>query len=85
MKQVIRQQLAHWRRDPDLASVRDPEALDHLADNERAARQSLWRDVDELLTRVGKKNEPTNGRKEPETPKTKPSGRSLPPSGATGR
>jgi hypothetical protein len=55
VKQVIRQQLAHWRRDPDLASVRDPEALDHLVDNERAARRSLWRDVDELARRVAKK------------------------------
>jgi hypothetical protein len=55
VKQAIRQQLAHWRRDLDLASIRDPEALDHLADNERAAWRSLWRDVDELAKRVAKK------------------------------
>jgi hypothetical protein len=27
VKQTIQQQLAHWRRDLDLASVRDPQAL----------------------------------------------------------
>jgi hypothetical protein len=35
--------------------VRDPEALDHLTDNERAAWRALWRDMDELLTGVAKK------------------------------
>ena len=85
VKQAIRQRLAHWRRNPDLASVRDPQALDRLGDNERAAWQALWRDVDELLTRVAKKGEPTKGRQEPKTPKAKPEGRSAPPSGATGR
>jgi tetratricopeptide (TPR) repeat protein len=72
VKQAIQQQLAHWRIDPDLASVRDPQALDRLADNERAAWQALWRDVDELAKRVAKKDEPTTGRKEAVTPKPKP-------------
>jgi hypothetical protein len=54
VKQPIQQRLAHWRRDADLASVRDPAALDRLADNERAAWQSLWRDVEELSKRVAK-------------------------------
>jgi serine/threonine-protein kinase len=85
LKLTIQQRLAHWRRDSDLTSVRDPQALDRLADNERAAWQALWREVDELLTRVAKKDEPTQGRKEPESPKTKPEGHSLPLSGATGR
>jgi serine/threonine-protein kinase len=53
-KQFIQQQLTHWRRDPDLASVRDPAALDHLPDDERAAWQALWRDVEELSKRVAK-------------------------------
>src|SRR5581483_10643980 len=48
LKQAIRQRLAHWRADADLASVRDPKALDALAEDERAAWQALWRDVDEL-------------------------------------
>jgi len=85
VKQAVQQRLVHWRRDLDLASVRTPQALDLLADNERAACQALWRDVEELLSRLAKKAEPTQGRKESETPKTKPEGSSLPPSGATGR
>jgi hypothetical protein len=38
-KQFIQQRLTHWRSDPDLASVRDPAALDRLADNERIDSQ----------------------------------------------
>jgi hypothetical protein len=53
-EQLIQQRLTHWRRDPDLESVRDPAALDRLPDNERAAWQALWRDVDELAKRVAK-------------------------------
>ena len=34
--------------------MRDPAALDRLPDNERAAWQALWRDVDELAKRVAK-------------------------------
>ena len=77
MKQAIQQRLAHWRRDPDLASVRDRQALDRLGDNERAAWQALWRDVDELEERLAKKDEPTTGRKQPETPTIKPESRRL--------
>src|SRR5262249_40896207 len=40
---AIQQRLTHWRGDADLASVRDSQALDRLADNERAAWQALWR------------------------------------------
>jgi serine/threonine-protein kinase len=83
--QAIQQRLAHWKRDPDLAAVRDPQALDRLSDNERAVWQALWRDVDELRSRVAKRDEAIRGRKPPDTLKTKPEGRSLPPSGATGR
>jgi serine/threonine-protein kinase len=61
VKQTIQQRLAHWRRDPDLASVRDQQSLDLLPENESAAWHALWRDVDELA----KKAEPTQGRKEP--------------------
>jgi tetratricopeptide (TPR) repeat protein/tRNA A-37 threonylcarbamoyl transferase component Bud32 len=48
VQQAIQKSLAHWRRDSDLASVRDPQALDRLPENERPAWQKLWRDVDEL-------------------------------------
>jgi hypothetical protein len=70
-KQAIHQWLVHWQRDTDLVSVRDPQALDRLAEAERAAWQALWRDVDELAKGLAKKDEPTKGRKEPETPKAK--------------
>jgi eukaryotic-like serine/threonine-protein kinase len=52
---TIQQKLAYWRSDPDLASVRDPQALDRLPDNEHATWQALWRDVDELAKKVAEK------------------------------
>jgi hypothetical protein len=54
LKQTIRQKMAHWRRDADFASVRDPLALDLLADHERAAWLELWHRVDALAERVAK-------------------------------
>ena len=65
--------------------MRDPAALDRLPENERIAWQALWREVDELLSRVAKKDEPAKWRNELEIPKTKPEDPSLSPSGATGR
>jgi tetratricopeptide (TPR) repeat protein len=52
---LVRQNLAHWQQDADLASVRDKAALDRLPDNEREQWQQLWQDVAGLLTRVGGK------------------------------
>ncbi|HEY7314137.1 MAG TPA: tetratricopeptide repeat protein [Gemmataceae bacterium] len=54
LKQTIQHRLVQWRRDVALAAVREAQALDRLGDNERAAWQALWRDVDELRTRVAK-------------------------------
>ncbi|MHB1424757.1 MAG: tetratricopeptide repeat protein, partial [Gemmataceae bacterium] len=54
--QMIQQRMPHWRRDTDLASVRDPQALNRLPEIERAAWQALWRDVDELAKRVAKQD-----------------------------
>jgi hypothetical protein len=54
--QFIQQRLTHWRTDADLSSVRDPQALGRLPDNERVAWQALWRDVDELAKRVAKQD-----------------------------
>jgi tetratricopeptide (TPR) repeat protein len=56
VNKAIQYQLAHWRSDADLASVRDPRALDHLAESERSAWKALWRDVDQLANRVVKKD-----------------------------
>jgi serine/threonine-protein kinase len=41
--------LTHWRRDPDLASVRDKDALEKLPEDERKQWQKLWADVEALL------------------------------------
>jgi tetratricopeptide (TPR) repeat protein len=41
--------LSHWQKDPDLASVRAPEALDRLDADERQQWRRLWQDVDALL------------------------------------
>jgi hypothetical protein len=44
--------LQHWRRDPDLAGIRDPEALAKLPEAERREWQALWGEVDALLKRA---------------------------------
>ena len=41
--------LQHWKIDPDLASIRDPEALAKIPFEERKRWQQLWADVDALL------------------------------------
>jgi hypothetical protein len=60
LNQDIQRRLTHWRSDPNLASVREPQALDRLPENERAAWKALWRDVDQLAKRVTK-DETNNG------------------------
>ena len=47
---VVRHALQHWRADPDLAGVRDPDALERLSETERDAWRSLWAEVDRLLS-----------------------------------
>jgi tetratricopeptide (TPR) repeat protein len=49
---AVRVALAHWKRDPDLAGVRDPDALAKLTETERASWRNLWSDVEALLTRA---------------------------------
>jgi hypothetical protein len=39
-----------------MLSVRDKHVLNRLPDHERTAWQALWRDVDELLSRVVKRD-----------------------------
>jgi serine/threonine-protein kinase len=48
----VRQWLAHWQRDRDLASVRDKEELAKLPDDERRRWRKLWEDVEVLLKQV---------------------------------
>src|SRR5262249_10514682 len=51
-KAVVRQRLGHWQKDADLACVRDQAALDRLPEDERAAWQRLWDDVESLRKEV---------------------------------
>ncbi len=48
-----RRELERWRRNTDLAGVRDPEALGKLPEAERQAWQKLWAEVDQLLQPTG--------------------------------
>jgi serine/threonine-protein kinase len=54
-RQQVRQTLARWRANPDLAGVRDKDALAKLREAEHARWQALWSAVDGLLQRVGDK------------------------------
>jgi tetratricopeptide (TPR) repeat protein len=54
-KGFVQQQLALWQQDADLASLRDPGALDRLPDDERAAWRRLWADVAALRQKVEEK------------------------------
>jgi hypothetical protein len=51
--QEVRYRLGRWRRDADLAPVRDEKALARLPETERAAWRKLWREVAELQKKVG--------------------------------
>jgi serine/threonine-protein kinase len=48
----VRRRLAHWQQDADLASVRDPQALDLLLEDERRPWRQLWDDVAALLKKA---------------------------------
>jgi Tfp pilus assembly protein PilF len=49
---TVVQQMRHWQTDPDLAGVRDQEALKKLPEPERNEWQKLWADVTALLIRA---------------------------------
>jgi serine/threonine-protein kinase len=46
---AARKALLHWRRDPDLAGLREADALARLPEAARAPWQALWREVTETL------------------------------------
>jgi serine/threonine-protein kinase len=54
-KQQVRQAMQHWEQDTDLATVRDPQGLDRLPDNERRQWRGLWEDVATLRKKVEEK------------------------------
>jgi hypothetical protein len=51
-RRLVRQRLACWQQDADLASVRDRDALDRLPDDERAGWRRLQEEVGRLLRTV---------------------------------
>ena len=53
---VVATTLKHWETDGDLAAIRDEKELAKLPDDERAALQQLWKDVEALKTKAAGKN-----------------------------
>ena len=51
-RQAIVQTLDHWKKDSDLAGVREAEALAQLPPDEQKAWRTLWADLDSLLKRA---------------------------------
>ena len=51
-RSAIAETLAHWKKDTDLAGVREPEALAKLPAEEPKAWKALWSDVDALLEKA---------------------------------
>jgi hypothetical protein len=51
-RQALRTTLQHWRRDTDLATVRDTEALKKLPAEEQESWRKLWADVADLLQKA---------------------------------
>jgi hypothetical protein len=46
---LIVRTLQNWKVDSDLASIREPEAMSKLPENEQKSWQALWDKVDDLL------------------------------------
>jgi tetratricopeptide (TPR) repeat protein len=51
-RQALVKTLDHWKKDTDLAGIRDEVALSNLPEGEREAFRSLWAEVDRLLAKA---------------------------------
>jgi serine/threonine-protein kinase len=51
-RQSIPETLQRWKADPDLAGLRDPEALKRLPEAEQSTCRALWTEVDVLLAKA---------------------------------
>jgi serine/threonine-protein kinase len=51
-KVIVSQHLQHWKTDPDLAGIRDREALKRLPEDERNTWGAFWGNVDSVLGRA---------------------------------
>ncbi len=74
VKQTVAQTLAHWQKDSDLASVRDPDKLAALPEAERKEWEALWADVKALHAKVSAETAapPTEPKPAAVTPDEKP-------------
>jgi hypothetical protein len=52
---AVRRELARWQADPDLAGLRDADALARLPADERQACRRFWADVQSLSERGRKR------------------------------
>jgi tetratricopeptide (TPR) repeat protein len=52
IQEAILQTIGHWKDDPDLAGIRDKDALTKLPIAEQEVFRKLWSDVDDLLKRA---------------------------------
>jgi hypothetical protein len=50
--QQVRDQLTHWKKEADLAPIRDPAWLAAMPPADRKAWEALWRDVDAALASI---------------------------------
>jgi tetratricopeptide (TPR) repeat protein len=51
----LRDQLTHWKNDPDLATIRDPAWLAAMPPTDRKLWEAFWRDVDAALLSISKR------------------------------
>jgi hypothetical protein len=51
-RKLVQEGLRHWQKDPDLAGVRDKDALAKLPQDQRQAWGQLWAGVADLLKRA---------------------------------
>ena len=52
-KQAVSQTLDHWKKNTDLAGIRDEAELAKLPEGEREAFRSLWANVEALRVKAG--------------------------------
>jgi hypothetical protein len=55
---LVRQALAQWKEDSDLAGLRDPAALGRLAQDERTCWQDFWSEVERLSRQAAEHPKP---------------------------
>jgi serine/threonine-protein kinase len=53
-RDLVRKMIEYWQVDPDLAGLREPEALAKLSADERKSCLALWQEVATMLNRLAK-------------------------------